>query len=144
MVAQLRSTSLFRSSCCPRTCSRLDLSLQARVLQHCLSSTDLSAAGVVICCGGQRARLMRLSSANWALAAWQRWIQELAPLPAASLPLGRTLCRWTRKHSKHITTLFCSRSGASLIELGVTGLCLASLLLILGLHFEPHDLWPWS
>ena len=101
-----RAARIFQSlsvvSYCPPTCSRaqrLDWSLQARALQHCLSSTDHSAGGVVIHCGGQRALLMRLSSAIWGfstrpawltvklcpyLAAWRRWIQETRPpLPAA-------------------------------------------------------------
>ena len=180
-------------SYCPLTCSRaqrLDWSLQARAFQHCLSSTDHSAGGVVISCGGQRALPMRRSSANWGsstrpawftvklcpyLAAWRRWIQEPAHYPCGSLPLGdscpwhlgtlvsfslgpslmlapRTLWRWTRKHSKHITTLVRTRSGSSTWSRLASAACAWPLcsphcplwLLILGLHIEPYDPWPWS
>ena len=58
--------------------------LQARALQHCLSSTDHSAGGVVIYCGGQRALLMRRSSANWSSSTRPAWLTvKLCPYLAA-------------------------------------------------------------
>ena len=54
-------------------------------LQHCLSSTDHSAGGVVIHCGGQRALLMRLSSAIWGFSTRPAWLTvKLCPYLAAS------------------------------------------------------------
>ena len=99
------SQSLSVVTCCPLANPQaqcLDWSSQARALQHCQSSTDHSAGGVVIRCCGQRALRTRLSSANWAFRLVPHGLRSRFVLV---WPLGGVGFRKSR-------TAPCSRSSA--------------------------------